>query len=441
MRRPAGRPCRALALLAVALAATAFPAAAAPGAAESIAGRTLTLAQCVALGLQQNPATAIARRNLEAAQAKVGESKAGLYPSFKVSAGYTYTAVPTTGAAPAADMYDNRVSLRQVLYDGGQTSSLVAGTRLGIGAQESELRKTDLDVALNVRTAFYEVLRRRDLIEVAAGAQQSAQHHAAQAQGLYQEGVAPRSDVIRADVQVANARLEIIRAEHALLLAKAALSAAMGLPITTGFDVAEPETAAEAPVLPLAEALASAALQRPELAAVKARQEAADAAVRQAESGLLPTVSLDAAYGWQGSEFAPLDTKWSVGLTVGIPVFERRVAKSRVSQAQAGRGGLAAVETQTLRAVELEVEQAWLLLREAQERQEVAAKTHELAEEGIRVSEGRYQEGLGTMLEVIDARTALTQAGTNVVVARYDSAQARARLDRALGNGAAEETQ
>lgn len=435
MRLPAGRP----ALLAALLAAVALPTAPVSGAADGIEGRTLTIQQCVALGLRQNPATEIARQGLAAARAKVGEAKAGRYPSFKVTAGYTYTALPAAGAAPSPDMYDNRVSLRQVLYDGGQTSSLVAGTRLGIGAQESELQRTGLDVAANVRTAFFEVLRRRDLIEVAAGALSSAEKHVEQAQALHREGVAPRSDVIRADVQVAAARLEVIRAEHGLLLAKAGLTAAMGLPVTTGFDVAAPEAADEAPVPSLAEALAGAPAQRPELAAVKARQEAADAAVRQARGGLLPTVSVDAAYGWQGSDFAPLDTKWSVGVSVGVPVFERRVAKARVGQAVAVRGSLAAVETQTLRAVELEVEQAWLLLQEARERQVVAAKTRELAEESIRVSEGRYQEGLGTMLEVIDARTALTQAGTNVVVARYDSAQARARLDRALGRGLPEE--
>jgi outer membrane protein len=89
--------------------------------------------------------------------------------------------------------------------------------------------------------------------------------------------------------------------------------------------------------------------------------------------------------------------------------------------------------------VELEVEQAWLLLKEAQERRVVTKKFLEQAETDIRVSEGRYQEGLGTMLDVIDARTTVTQAGVDVVVARYDIAQARARLERALGNGLPEE--
>jgi outer membrane protein TolC len=95
---------------------------------------------------------------------------------------------------------------------------------------------------------------------------------------------------------------------------------------------------------------------------------------------------------------------------------------------------------QTLRSIELEVEQAWLLLQEATERTAVTEKIRGQAEEDLQVSEGRYREGLGTMLEVIDAQTVLTQAGANAVIARYDRAQARARLDRALGVRSTEET-
>lgn len=438
MRIRSGRRGRKAALLALLL--TVAPVAAAGrDAAGGIAGRTLTLEECVALGLARDPGTEIARQNLAAAQQRVIEARAGLYPSFKVSAGYTYTGSSGAAAAGGPDLFDTRIAVRQLLYDGGQTSHLVAGARLGIGSQESDLLRTRLDAVFGIRSAFFEVLRRRDLAEVARGALQSSERHAGQAQELYREGLAPRSDVIKADVQVSNARLEIIRADNALLLAKAALSAAMGLPVTTEFQVAEPELLTGAPALSLQEALAAAPALRPELAAVKARQEAAAAAVRQARSGLNPTVGVDAFYGLQGDDVLPEDTKWSVGLSIGIPLFERRVVRSRVSQAEAGRSGLQALEAQVLRAIELEVQQAWLLVQEARERQSVTKKIREQAEEDTRVSEGRYQEGLGTMLEVIDARTALTQAGTNAVIARYDSALARARLDRALGREVPEE--
>jgi len=433
------RPRIAVLVLAVLLATLALPAREACAETSDIAGQTLTLQQCIALGLEQNPATEIARQNLVAAREKVGEARGGSYPTLRFSAGYTYSTPLATATAASPDSFDNRFYLKQNLYDAGQSSNLVAGAVHGIRALESDLRKTGLDLVLNIHASFYEVLRRRDLIAIARQAQESAEKHVGQAQALHKEGLAPRSDVIKAEVQVSTAQLEIIRAENAYLLAKANLSGALGQPVTTEYDVVESESGDEATVPSLHEALAAAPANRPELAAVRAKQAVVDAAIRQARGGLYPSVSLDASYGWQESDFVPLETKWSVGLTVAIPVFERRVARAKVNQAVANRKGLQAAATQAVRAVELEVEQAWLLLKEALERRAVTKKVLEQTQLDIRVSEGRYQEGLSTMLEVIDARTMVTQAGVNVVIARYDIAQARARLERALGTGLSEE--
>ncbi len=435
----ARRSRRAIQALALLLATLALPIRAASAGEGDIAGRTLTLQECLALGLKQNPATEVARQNLLVAREKVGEARGGSYPTLRFAAGYTYTTPPATAAAASTDSFDNRFYLKQNLYDAAQTSSLVDGALAGIRAQASDLRKTGLDVVLNINASFYEVLRRRDLIEIARQALASSEKHIGQAQELYRQGLAPRSDVIKAEVQVSTGQLEIIRAENAYLLAKANLSAAMGLPVTTEYTVVEPSFSDETTVPSLPEALVAAPVKRPELTSIRARQAVADAAVRQAQSGLYPVVSLDASYGWQESDFVPLDTKWSVGLTVTIPVFERRVARAKINQATANRNGLQAAEAQAVHTVELEVEQAWLLLKEALERRAVTKKFLEQTETDIRVSEGRYQEGLGTMLDVIDARTMVTQAGVNVVIARYDIAQARARLERALGTGLPEE--
>ena len=243
--------------------------------------------------------------------------------------------------------------------------------------------------------------------------------------------------MIKAEVQVSNAQLEIIRAENAVLLAKAGLSAAMGLPVTTEFAVAAPEAHERATGPSLQEALAGAPAQRPELAAVKARQAAADAAVRQAQKRAVSDGQPRRLLRLAGER---LSRRTRSGASASRSESRYSSGGSRARGSPRPRPAAAASgppETQTLRAIELEVEQAWLLVQEAEERQEVTKKIREQAEEDDRVSEGRYQEGLGTMLEVIDARTVLTQAGANAVIARYDSAQARARLDRALGRDVA----
>ena len=402
------------------------------GETEGIEGRTLTLKECVSIGLKQNPQTEISLQNLKAVQEKVGEAWGGYYPSFKLASFYTFTEQQEImPIGPAA--FDTRFFLRQTLFDAGSTLNLVKSIRHSITAQDYEVKRTAFDIVLGVKSAFYEVLKKRDLLDVSEAALKTAEKHLEQSKALYKEGMAPRSDVIKSEVQVSNARLDVVKADNALLSAKANLATVMGQPVTTGFDVAGQDEGL-LPILPsFKDTLLLAYDQRPELKGSRARIQSAKASIDQAKSGLYPNLSLDASYGWQNYEFFPNEKKWSVGLTVGIPIFEQLTAKSKINQAAANLAGLKATELQTTRNIELDVQQAWLSLKEAMERFDVTKKAVEQAEEDMRVSEGRYKEGLGNILEVIDAQTALTQARTNNVVALYDISNAGARLDRAIG--------
>jgi TolC family type I secretion outer membrane protein len=409
------------------------------GETEGIEGKALTLKECVSIGLKQNPLIEISQQNLKAAQEKVGEAWGGYYPSFKLSSSYTFTAQQEK-MTQGPDAYDTRLFLRQPLFDAGATSSLVRTIRYNINAQNFEVKKTAFDIVLSVKSAFYDVLKKRDLLEVSRNALGTAEKHLEQSKELYKEGLAPRSDVIKSEVQVYSAQLDVVKAENALLSAKAGLAATMGQPVTTNFAVAVDDEGL-IPFLPsFKDVLLLAYDRRPELKGSRARIESAKANIDQAKSGLYPNLSLDASYGWQQSEFSPSDKKWSVGLTVGIPILEQLTANAKINQAAANLAGLQAGETLTIRNIELDVQQAWLSLKEAMERRNVTKKILEQAEEDMRVSEGRYKEGLGNILEVIDAQTALTQAKTNNVIAAYDITSAGAKLDRAIGKETAEET-
>ena len=408
---------------------------------EAFAGKTLSLEECVEVGLRTNPAVEISTWNRQAVREKVEEAKGGYYPTFKASSSYTYTTPADEKMGVSPDNFDTRLAVRQPLYDGGATANLVAGVRQSIAAQDYEVARIRQEIVLAVKSAFYEVMKRRDLLVVAESSRAGAEKHLEQTRALYGEGVSPRADVIKVEVQVSSAGLEVIRAENAVLQARANLAAAMGLPPAADLAVTMDGAIPPVPVLPpLAESLAKAQAGRPELRGIKARTAAAQTNIRQVESGFYPSLSLDAALGQQESSYPPEERKWSVGLTLAIPVFERLTTRSKKNQAVAALGALQATELQALRGVELEVQQAWLALKESLERREVTGKAREQAEEDLRVSEGRYQEGVGNILELLDAQTALTQAKTNEVVAIYDIDNAGARLDRATGGARQEES-
>lgn len=400
---------------------------------NEIEGKTLTLDECIDIGLRTNPSAEISLQNLRGYQERVGEAKGGYYPSLKLSSSYAYTTPLDSRAGTSTDLYDTRFYVKQTLYDAGATSNLVEGARRNIKVQEYDVKKTKLDIIVNIKGAFYEALKRRDLLDAAKSSLGSTEKHLEQAKALYGEGLSPRSDVIKTEVQVSNARLDLIKAENALLFAKANLAAAMGLSAAMTFEI-KAEASNPQTLLPtLTATMAHAYDGRPEVRGVRAKIDSARTNIMQAESGLYPNLSLDASYGWQETNFIPQDRKWSVGLTVSIPVFEQLTTQSKINQAKANLNGIKAAELQTLRNIELEVRQAWLSLKEALERVGVTKKTLEQAGEDMRVSEGRYKEGLGNILEVIDAQTALTQARTNDIVSIYDIANAKAKLDRATG--------
>jgi outer membrane protein TolC len=408
------------------------------GGSEGIEGRSLTLSECISIGLKQNPSAEISMQNLKAAQEKIGEALGGYYPSLKLSSSYTFTAQQEKMSL-GADVYDARFFLRQTLFDAGATSTLLKSIRHSITAQGYEVEKTVMDIVLSIKSSFYEVQKKRALLEVSKTALTTAKRHLEQSKELYREGVAPRSDVIKSEVQVSNARLDVIKAENSLLLAKANLATAMGQPVTTDFDVVSQDNGMLSVLPAFKDVLPLAYDRRPELKGIRARIESEKANIDHETSGLYPNLSLDASYGWQKSNFIPDDKKWSVGFTVSIPIFEQFTARSKINQAMANLRGLKATEIQTLRNIELEVQQAWLALKEALERYDVTKKSLEQAEEDMRVSEGRYKEGIGNILEVIDAQTALTQAKINNVVAAYDIAIAKSKLDRATGEDMWEE--
>ena len=130
-----------------------------------------------------------------------------------------------------------RFFVKQALYDAGATSNLVEGVRQSIIAQEYDVKKTMLDIILNIKSTFYEVVKRGALLDVTKSSLNSAEKHHEQAKALYSEGLSARFDMIKASVQVSNAQLDVIKAENAVLLAKANLATAMGLPVMINFEV------------------------------------------------------------------------------------------------------------------------------------------------------------------------------------------------------------
>jgi outer membrane protein TolC len=265
-----------------------------------------------------------------------------------------------------------------------------------------------------------------------------------QAQGFYEVGTRARIDVARAEANLYTARADLIVVENAVKIAWVTLRNAMGLSRLPEQPVAEdsPEVVLS---MNLAEARNAAFRARTELKSFDAQKRASDQLIAVARRGHLPDLNFDVSYGRRNISddkddngrtlnTFPLQPTWAVGLSLNIPIFDGFRTTNRVEETLHNYYNVKAQEEDRRQQIALEVEQSYLRVVETQERilaNESAAKA---AKENLDLAQGRYQVGVGSIIEITDAETLYTDAQTTYIRSIYDYKIADAQLARAMGD-------
>lgn len=416
------------------------------------APRTLTQAEAITLALQQNQQLRVAAFEVTVARAQLAQAKAAASGQVNAQASYTRvkeqgpttlaipfggTTITVTLPAPSPDLYDVRLVYQYPLYAGGRIEAQVALAEANLKGAEAMLERLKQQIVFGVRQAYYQVLLAQAGMEVAERAAAQATENLRVARARVVAGVSPRFDEIQADVALATARQTQVRARNAIAQASQGLNALLNLPLNTPLLLKDPFVVE--PVRTGLEALIAKALEtRPELAEVRARQAAAQAAVQLAESGAKPTVALSAAPSYSnttGALFAGGSGafNWSITLAATLNLFDGGITQEKVREAQLRLEQLQALEAQQRQSIELEVRQAFLNLQSAQEELTGADALVTQANEALRIASVRFQAGVGTNLEVLSAQASSSQAEGSKAQALFNYSVARAGLERAIG--------
>jgi outer membrane protein TolC len=399
-------------------------------------GRVLSVDDAVAIALETQPSIQARIADYAAAAFRVDQALSPLLP--QVTGAWTVAraqSVPTViSGATRTDISWNtamvaRLSLSQVLFDFGKTwaSTEVARRLAEVALEDAELQRQL--VTQTVKEAFTNINFAQRLIRVNDQALQRAELNLRSARGFFEVGTRPRSDVTRAEVDVANARVEVIQARNAERLARVALATAMGLPPTTPLQI-EDNLIYQPITLDPARLLEEALRQRPESRQARLQADAAGSQVRRAFRDFFPDITGGGFYGAQRTDFSEI---WELNVGLTWPIFDggNRIARYREAKANvdAAQARVRATELDVAR----EVEQAQSNVIETQERIQAAQVAVASAQEKFRLAQGRFDAGVGTILELTDAQLALTQAQVNEALALADYRIALARLDRATG--------
>jgi outer membrane protein len=393
-----------------------------------VAGRVLSLEEAVGIALETQPSIQARLYDYAASRYRVDQALSRLLPQVTASWSVSRSQVATTavGAGGGTSITSTQrdfgetsraqIALSQVLFDFGKTLAATEGQRKLAAVALEDIEVQRQLIALAVKEAYTNILFAQRLILV-------------NQQALERVGTRPRSDVARAEVDVANARVDLIRARNAEQLARVALNAAMGIDVDTPTQVQD-NLAYEPARFDPAQMRAEALGQRPEYRQAKLRVEAAEVEARRTFRNFFPDLTGTGAYGGVRSTF---EEEWSVTLALTWTIAD---GGNRLAQLREARVNIDGSQAR-VRALELdilrEVEQAQISVSEAAERIGAAQTAVASAQENFRLAQGRFDAGVGTILELTDAQLELTRAQNTETQALADYRIAIYRLDRARG--------
>lgn len=413
--------------------------------ADELAGRTLSLAECITIALEHNPRTAESWQAIRSAAARSGRAKADYLPivGFTSSAARGETVELNRNIDfGTQNRYDGVFGLRWLIFDGGGREARVDAAAAEVLAAGFRHNAALQDVALLTVESYYNLLAARSFRQLAEETVRQRDYQLRLARARHNAGVVSKSDVLRAETVKADAELDLVRARNTVEVAQGRLATAMGVPVSTGFQIAGlPESHYEQQVDDMQLLLEEAARSRPELKTALAQIRAQEAGVHLAESRYWPAIAVDTGIGWLGRGFPPDQRQWSVGVALDLPLFTGFDRNYQLHGSEADLERALAARQAVLQGVELEVWTAYWQTVEAGQAIEAAERFVASAEESARVAEGEYKNGTGSIIGLVDAQTDRTAANSRLIRARLDWRTATARFERAVGRSLTEQAE
>jgi len=403
-------------------------------------GKLLTIDDAVRIGLENHPRIRSASERVSSQQAVLGQQMSAYYPTISMSNQYRTSQSSTNGGNDhAADSFSSQASFNLTLYNFGKREGNVQAARETVDATKQDYETTNQDTILAIKQAYYVYLGSQALVNVRKDTVRNRDLLVRQARGFYEVGTRARIDVARAEANLYTAQADLIAAENAVKVAWVTLRNAMGSPRLPEQPVAEdsPETVFS---MNLAGARNVAFDSRTELKSFDAQRRASDQLIAVARRGHLPDLIFDASYGrrhvsdQKGLNTFPLQPTWSVQLSLNIPIFDGFRTTNRVEETLHNYYNVKAQEEDRRQQIALEVEQSYLRVVETQERIKATDSAAKAAKENLDLAQGRYQVGVGSIIEVTDAETLYTDAQTTYIRTIYDYKIADAQLARAMGD-------
>jgi outer membrane protein len=416
-----------------------LPMPAPPAAAQTHAIRFASLAELTEHALRERSESRAAWLGIQAEAARLDAATAANWPTLTGQLAFSESrSLSSSGVSnPTLHRYGPSLSLAYVLYDFGARAASIDAQRYQLIASLLNNNRVLQDVVAEVEAAYYALLRVQAQVEALTQLEISLRASLEAAEVRLKGGLVSRADQLRARAALAEAEVALLTAERDQAKAEAALKQTAGIEQTRALVLdwkTSPPAALDAANL-LAELLAEAQRQRPDLQALQAAAASASAEAGRARAARWPVLSLGANGGrtYFTEDNRDASNSYNFGVNLSVPLFDggRLAAEARAAERDAER--LQAVVGTQRNQVARAVTDAYHDVRHAQAQREGVAIQFESASESALAAESRYNAGVGSLLELLTAQAALARARQSAAEADSEWLAAYSRLNHALG--------
>jgi len=418
----------------------------------------LTMGKSIDIALKNSITLDIAKEGLKGATAQKREAITGFLPKFNTS--YTYTRlneapfsrfVGLSSAPPPLNFFDGKdfiagtvdnynwsVEVRQPLFAGGGILANYQASSIGEDAARLDETAKIQDVVLEVKIAYFNILRAQRIQTAALQSVEMLKAHRDVAENYFRVGMIPKNDLLHAEVELANGKQALVRAQNMVELSKSHFNTVLKRQISASVEVEDILT--YQPLLKsFEECLNMARQMRPELKIASLKAAQAGKLVRIAQSDYFPSLSFVGNYtrfgdnpSVSGSDYKDMES-WYLMAVASWNFWEWGKTKFRVDASKAKENQAMGAAKELNDQISLEIKDAYLTLQEAENQIIVSQKVIEQAEENFRISEERYKERMATSTEVLEAQTLLTRAKSEYANALGDYNINYAKLQKSMG--------
>lgn len=411
-----------------------------------------TLEQSLEVGLKNSKEVKIAESKLTGSESKITEVSSQMLPQLSFSAKYirlsdvppfqvdvSFLPKPISLQETILNNYNFGISVKQPLFTGFRLSSLKSSAKKIYSATENELLKTKNNVALSIRTAFWNFYKAKKVLGLIDQNLVAVKKHLEDAQNFFKNGMITKSDLLKLKVRYSNLKIKRIEAANNVNLARIAFNKSLGIDLNSKTEISEAVVDTSLVKQNLNELISEALNNRSELKSMHYQIEAGKEMTAASRAGWFPQVFLfgDYYYNRPNQRYLPLQDKfndtWDVGVALNWKLWDWGNTSSKVDQAKQKVLQTETVANLLKEGIELEVRKNYLSMKSRKDKISASLTALESAKEDYRITKNKFDQQLISSSDFIDAESSLLEAETNYTISQIDFEITKTKLKKSVG--------